>query len=56
MVIEVRNEGGGDNLTADMWIVHRKVTYYIKGKLGQDWTGGTTNYQVSTTNDYGKAG
>ncbi len=56
MVIEVRNEGGGDNLTADMWIVHRKVTYYIKGVLRQDWTGGTTFYQVSTTNDFGKVG
>lgn len=55
LAIEVRNEGGGDNLTGDMWIVHRKVTYYIKGKLGQDWTGGTTIYQVSQTNDFGKA-
>lgn len=51
MVIEVRNEGGGDKLTADMWFVHRSRTYYIKGVLRIDWKAGTTLYQVSVRND-----
>lgn len=55
MVIEIRSEGGGDNLTADMWIVHRGITYWIKGKLGIDWRAGTTLYQVSTQNDFGRS-
>lgn len=54
MVIEIRSEGGGDNLTADMWIVHRTRTYWIKGKLGQDYRTGTTLYQVSIQNDIPK--
>lgn len=54
LVIEIKNEGGGDLLTADMWITHRGITYNIKGRLGvPSWATGTTLYQVSMSNDFG---
>lgn len=52
LVIEVRNEGGGDDLTADMQISHRKRTYQIKGILRSDFRKGTTCYQVTQMNDF----
>lgn len=55
LIIEVRSEGGGDQLTADMWFVHRGFTYWIKGKLGKDWKLGTTCYQVTTQNDLARS-
>ncbi len=51
MIIEVRNECGGDRLTSDMKIVHRDRTYQIAGKLPADWRKGVTPYQVVMTND-----
>lgn len=51
MAIEIRNEGGGNQLNSTMWIVHRNITYWIKGVLRTDWRAGTTIYQVTTSND-----
>lgn len=52
LAIEVRNENGGESLTADMVISHRRNIYQIKGRLRQDWLGGTTVYQVTEINDF----
>ena len=51
MAIEVRSEGGGASLTANMWFIHRNISYWIKGVLRADYAKGTTIYQVSTSND-----
>lgn len=50
--IDIRVEGGGDRLTADMWIIHREKRYDIKGPLGVDWRTGYARYQVTVINDY----
>lgn len=50
--IDVRLEGGGDKLTADMWIIHNSVRYDIKGSLGLDNQLGVARYQVVRNNDY----
>lgn len=50
--IDIRVEGGGDQLTADMWIMHRGNRYDIKGRLGIDWRKGFARYQVTVINDY----
>ena len=52
LMIEVRNEGGGDQLTTEMWFVHLSIAYYIKGRRPTDWEKGVTPYQVTTTDDY----
>lgn len=50
--IDIRSAGGGDRLSAPMFIYHRNVRYDIKGSMGVDWRQGTTRYQVSCTYDY----
>lgn len=50
--IDVRLLGGGDKLTADMWIMHKSIRYDIKGRLGLDWRTDTVRYQVTMPNDY----
>lgn len=52
LAIEVRNEGGGDRLTAAMKIVHRGRSYEIRGTLRIDWHTGTTIYQCVEQNDF----
>lgn len=48
----IRNEGGGDKLTADQWVLHNGTRYDIKGKLLSDYRAGSTVYQVQQSNDY----
>lgn len=50
--MEIRSEGGAEQLTADMWVLHRGNRYDIKGFLGFNWEVGTALYQVSKVNDY----
>lgn len=50
--IDIRIEGGGDLLTADMWILHQDIRYNIKGRLGVDYRLGICRYQVVMSNDY----
>lgn len=52
MIIEVRIEGGGDQYTSDMVIVHMNIAYQIVGKRPTDWRRGLVPYQVMTTNDF----
>jgi hypothetical protein len=50
--MEIRVEGGGDQLTSDMWVIHRDKRYNIKGFSGSDPQVGTAVYQVTRVNDY----
>lgn len=40
-----------DNLSADMWIIHRGIRYDIKGSLGFNHMTGRGKWQVTVSND-----
>ena len=50
-IIEVSSMGLGASLTSDMSIIHRGVTYEIKGKLPGDYRTETVLYQCKTHNN-----